>query len=201
MTTIQVNIDSSGADTKLRRLFDVARKPGPLLTALGRTARNELVGHFRHKHKVNPNKLGGRRQNFWLKIARSTNAPKVNAADRSVTVAITDPRFGHKLFGGVIRAKRVKFLTIPLTPEAYGRSARTFEAETGKSLFFLWDDDGGVLAHADDPGNVTAHFLLRRSVNQKADPTALPDMGPNSPFLAALETSAESALQRQLNPS
>ncbi|MFO1461878.1 MAG: hypothetical protein U1G08_21060, partial [Verrucomicrobiota bacterium] len=70
------------------------------------------------------------------------------------------------------------FLTIPVAPEAYGRTARTFEAETGLKLFFLKVGIGAgksaVLA-THRGGGVQVEYVLRSSVNQAPDPTALPD--------------------------
>ena len=94
---------------------------------------------------------------------------------RTVTISVTDSRFAQKVFGGVIKAKRVKNLAIPLEPEAYGRSPRTFEAETGMALFFLRANGRSFLAHAQDITDVKVFYLLTPSVNQQPDATALPD--------------------------
>jgi hypothetical protein len=134
------------------------------------------VGHFRGKDK-SPNKLGGNRTHFWLEVGRSVNEPELLGDGSGVQVAVSHPVFAHKVKGGQISAKRAKALTIPLTPEAYGRRASVFERETGMKLFLLPDKDAhkAFLATEDSSGAVKRQYLLTPSVDQQADPTAMPD--------------------------
>jgi hypothetical protein len=83
------------------------------LAAVGREAHNQLVDHFRAKDKNEPNKLGGTRQHYWLGVASSVQNPVLENGDTQARVSITDPTIAQKVFGGVITAKRAKFLTIP----------------------------------------------------------------------------------------
>lgn len=184
--------NSRGAVNRLRKLAEQMQRPEALLKAVGREGVNQLQRHFREKD-TRPNKLSSRREHFWLKVGRSvTTDPVVNVAERTATISITDPRFSQKVFGGIIRAKRVKYLTIPLVAAAYGRSPHTFEQETGAKLFPL----GGVLAVQTAGGDIIPIYALKRSVNQKPDPTALPDP---TVFKAALLTRAQAVVRRQLN--
>ena len=89
--------------------------------------------HFPEKNANEPNKLGAKRTNFWTDVGRSVLQPFVKGL--SVIVRINDFRFAQKLYGGVIKAKRVKFLTIPISKQAYDKRVSVFEQETGKRLF------------------------------------------------------------------
>jgi hypothetical protein len=106
--------------------------------------------------------------------------------------------FAHKVTGGVIRAKRVRFLTIPLIPEAHGKTARQYAQENQTRLFTI-KGVGILFAKAMKGGGnttltnrtvgrgrngrrvgfeartkLTAVYALKRSVNQKPTPGALP---------------------------
>lgn len=194
-------IDDTGFKSKMKVILDAARRPRAILAAVGQEARNLLIAYFRKKDVEEPNKLGGDRQHFWLNVGRSVQRPEVDEAGGSVSISITDPRFAQKVFGGPIRAKRAKFLAIPLTKEAYGRSPRVFSASTGHPLFFLGNNSGGGLFEhgLSDTGDLIQQYWLTPSVNQQADADALPDLSPNSPFQQALLQRAETVLQRQLN--
>jgi hypothetical protein len=185
-----------GAVKRLDRLTRAMQRPEALLKALGREGGNRLQKHFRAKD-AQPNKLSPRREQFWLKVGKSvTPNPVVDAAAGTVTLSITDPRFAQKVFGGVIRAKRVRNLTIPLVPAAYGRSPHTFEQKTGAKLVLFMGKRGPLLGVKLASGQMMAIYKLTPSVNQKADPTALPD---RAEFMAALGAQASAWIQRQLN--
>jgi hypothetical protein len=99
-------------------------------------------------------------------------------------VTIRDRRFAQKLYGGTITPKNADALTIPESPEAYGRTAGTFEAETGLKLFVVKiggtkanDFENAILAaHENGKSGFTVEYLLTKSVTQQADADALPDM-------------------------
>jgi hypothetical protein len=118
---IGVHIFDDGAKIKLQRVLGFARNPRAVLVDAAREGGNRLKKHFREKDRSEANKLGGRRTHYWNRVAQSVSAPVPESASR-VVVNITDPTFAQKLFGGVIRAKRVRNLAIPQEPEAYGRA-------------------------------------------------------------------------------
>jgi hypothetical protein len=152
-----------------------------------------LQDHFKLRDRA-PNRLGGRRTRFWLDIYKSTQIGEVT--DRDATVIVGDPRFTQKVKGGTIRPVSAKALAIPLTAEAHGRRPETLEREMGVKLFVVPRDFGsGLLAAALGQGNgqrIKAFYVLRKSVTQRADPLALPN-------LAALQRAAIEAAQRQIN--
>ncbi len=194
---ITARIDQAAFVRDFQAILAAARKPRAVLMAAGREGRRMLIAHFRQKNRDEPNKLGGKRQNFWNAVARSTQTPVPSQGNNSVSVSITDPRFAQKVFGGTIRAKRVRNLAIPLTPEAYGRSPRTFEAETGLKLVFIRTRGGGILGtrRSEYSQFLQVEYLLKPSVTQQADPTALPD---EQRLADVVVRAAQAELDRQL---
>jgi hypothetical protein len=188
-----------GFQTKLRRLHGMARNPRGLMSVLGREAANHLKRHFRDKDRSDASALGsagGRRQHFWLHVSRSVQNPVVSANGRRVIVSINDPRILQKVYGGTIRPKRAKMLAIPIIPEAYGRSPSVYQQETGNQLAAISSGANAVLGFAGQGGFFTAVYVLKRSVTQRADPTALPD---ESRMTAALIERGERYVLRTYN--
>lgn len=173
-------------DAKFQNRFHAVitntKNPKAVLLNAGREVANTLKAHFREKDENEPNHLSDRRQHYWQRIAQSVSVPTVDGL--SVTVTIADPTFAQKVFGGTIRAKAAGALTIPEEERAYGRTAATFERETGLKLILIKIGgskanpfENAVLAVRDDPNSktLTVEYLLTKSVHQKADTDALPD--------------------------
>lgn len=196
---IALRPQAKGFEKRFAGIIAKAKRPRAVLAVAGREAGNRLKKHFREKDRNEPNKLApGRRQHAWLAVSRGVQSPVVS--DRQALVDVNSPIIAQKVFGGRIVAKRVKALTIPVSEEAYGRSAATMEQETGIELFVLKKKNdpngrGGLLAAASGQG-IKVHYLLTRSVDQDADPTALP---PEPEFSEGILTRAAAELQRQLN--
>lgn len=191
MTTF--TLTDHGLNVRLDRAANEFGKRAGLLKVLGRELRNQLVTHFRTNDRTLPNKLGGKRTHFWLEVARLTNQPVV--AGDEVTVSISHPLFRQKLEGGPIEAKRAKNLSLPQVPEAHGRTAATYEKETGFKLFFLQQRDHALLARHVGQHGIEVVYLLTPRVNQKPDPNALP---PRQNLIAALLARADSWIDNQL---
>lgn len=195
---IGVKINSDGFKTKMGRVISEAKNPRAVMAGVGREGANRLRAHFRKKDQTDVNRLApDRREHFWRQVMNSVNAPVVSGDGHTVTILINHPAIAQKIFGGDITAKRVRNLAIPEEPEAYGRSPRVFEQETGTKLIFLKQNDNALLARAIAGGGLQVEYLLTPRVHQDPDPTALP---PENEFEAALLDRAEKVLQRQLNP-
>jgi hypothetical protein len=149
----------------LRQFAEQARNPRAIFAAAGRAVTNLFRKHLRELDRSRPNKLGGSRSHFWLALSRSVNLSEIS--DRGVTVSISDPRAKHKHTGGTIRAKRAGFLTIPIHPDAHGRSTRVLATELGIKLF-AWG--GRLMGQAGGDQGLTAYYVLKRSVYQSPDP-------------------------------
>ena len=198
-------------DTKFQAKFGAiigkTKNPKAVLLNSGRELGNQLRAWFRQRDKTNVNRLSERRVHFWLQVAQSVNQPQMEGPTR-VSVTISDPRFAQKLFGGTITAKAAEALTIPVEERAYGRTAATFERETGLKLILVKTGgsaantmENAVLAVADpnDPKRLTVEYVLTKSVNQQADPEALP---PKAQLEAAILSRAQRVLDRETqNPT
>lgn len=196
---IAVTINDAQAQARLQRAVAASRNPRALLVNAGREVGRRLKAHFRDKNRNEPNKLGGKRTHFWLEVSRGVQSP-VLRNPTTVVVSINHPAIAQKVRGGSIVAKRSQFLTIPVSAEAHGRTAATLAHEKGILLFVLGKKDGqkGVLAELSTTRGIVVHYVLRRSVVQKADPTALPDL---KMLANAAADRAEAVLQRQIQGS
>ncbi|MHC1762915.1 MAG: hypothetical protein AB9869_01230 [Verrucomicrobiia bacterium] len=171
MSTINV---TDKATPKLNALIRSIENPIPGLMIAGRAVANVLRAHYREKHAKEPNKLGGKRQNYWLGVRHSVNNPQPSGAAQ-VTVSISHPSIMQKIKGGTITAKRVSMLTIPVDKEAYGRRASVLERALNIKLFVIEQGGRAFLAgRTDSAAPLRIFYVLKRSVTQKPDPTALP---------------------------
>lgn len=135
--------------------------------------RNKLQRHYRKKGLNEPNRLGGKRTNFWADIARSVQAPARKFGDWLVT--ILDPRIWQKIKGGKIEAKKASALTIPIHKDAHGVRAAVLQAELGIRLFRIKTKKGDAVLAGEKDGKVTAYYLLKKSINQDPWPGSIPE--------------------------
>lgn len=172
---VSVKISSVGAD--IRRSMPTADQLREAMRAGGQRVVDDLVDWYHLTDQSEPNRFvqegsGTRRTHFWNQIADSIRGPIVGGD--SVEIRITDKRINQKIYGGVIAAKNVPFLTIPIHPEAYARRAAELESIAGK-LFVIRMKDGRLfLCGKDDSKKAVFYYRLKESVNQKPWPTAIP---------------------------
>lgn len=163
------------------------KRPAAAVKVAGRAVQNVLTAHFRAKNQA-PNKRGWRKSGFWGQVRDST---QLTTTDMSCQVVVNDPRFQQRLRGGLITAKTGSALAIPLKPEFQGVNPSTFP----KDRFFLVRSKKGrslgLLAEKQADGSLRLCYVLKRSVTQQADPTALPE-------LRVIEAAASKALGQQL---
>ena len=171
---IAITYNDAGLVHALTSLRETARNPRQMMMAVGREVANQLKDHFQIRDANQPNKLGGEREHFWNQVRGSVQNPEVDPTGLVASVAINDPRFAQKVFGGDITPKRAAALTIPQTPEAYGRTARTFVQETGLTLFLVKHDGHAFLATAAENHGIIVEYILTPLVHQDPDPDALP---------------------------
>jgi hypothetical protein len=165
MLTIQLTRD--GITPHLGKLLKQAGASGPLAHVLGRAGANELKRHFRARNAANPNKLKGKRTNFWSAVAASVQAPTYGPG--RIVIAVTHPAIAQKVHGGTITPKKVKHLAIPIHPAAHGHSPRVFS-----DLHFAMTKAGVKLLYRRGGGGIEWLYVLKQSVTQAADPKALP---------------------------
>lgn len=142
-----------------------------------RAAQQALKAYHRTKGRKlwttpGPTHGPGRQQSGWYKqVAAAWGTENVTADGASMVNGAN--YFAHKVRGGEIRAKRVKFLTIPLIPEAHGKTVQQFKEEENVGIFRSKSGKALLMAKK---GKVTAVFALKQRVMQKPTPGALPNM-------------------------
>lgn len=173
MIRVDVVTTEAGAKEFVVRLADHVASRRDLSQALADRFREELVDHFRRKNET-PNRLGGRRTNFWAGVADDTQVAEVR--EDGATVAIGGDggqRIRIHIYGGDIVPKVKKALTIPLVAEAHGIRAAEYEQRTGRNLFPV--KGKSALFEERPDGGVRAVYALRKRVTIPRDPEALPD--------------------------
>lgn len=120
-------------------------------------------GDVRDKIRQNARAKGGK--SFWRALAASTQVDFVSS--RGASVVVTHVAAAQKQFGGRIAAKNSKYLTIPITEEAKRKRAGEFDRA---KLFTITSKKGNKILGYSTPDKFHALFLLRKAVDQKADP-------------------------------
>lgn len=186
--TITIKKDFSGIDNLCARL---AEGTG-LMGVLGKTREVGLQRHFRSRP---PNRRGWPSTGFWKNMSQNTNVGAVTANTAEVLVGGSQygPAFDHKLTGGVISARPGKALAIPLTAEAAAAGNPRMGRITGLRVLKWKGGNKAFLGTKDASGRLKLLWILVRSVNQKADPEALP---PAEQEEAALVATAERWIAR-----
>lgn len=130
----------------------------------------------------------GRRVTQWW---RSTETGWTMRQPNSFSVSFVNGTIGlaHKVTGGTIRAKRKRFLTIPLVPEAHGLDAKTFS----RTIAPLFRAKGMLMFVDEQTADVKAAYALKKSVTQRPWPGALP---PQAAYLDAFLNEALDSLIR-----
>lgn len=118
---IQSNVDDVLAEL---RKVDAAFRPARVLPVVGRAASEATRGHFFARDRTHANKSDFPRSHFWTQAAEAT-AHKVEGD--TVLVSVNKPGVVLQFAGGVVEPQTVKYLTIPVHAEAYGRRAREFD--------------------------------------------------------------------------
>lgn len=138
-----------------------------LRNAVGFGVKELLQDHFFQLDRTRPNRLGGKRSHFYAKAAQATFHKVVS---KGVIAGTAHPGMAQRFFGGTIRPRKAKALTIPIHPEAHGKRAREFD-----DLALIQTGTPGVAILAKTGKNTfIPFFILLRSVFQEPDPTVLP---------------------------
>lgn len=185
---LSIRISGEGADIPARVLRAIA--PARINPVIGRAASNTTVAHLRRLNQERPNALGGRRTNYYAGAARGTSFAVVD--DSTVVVSIAQRGIRQRVFGGTIKPRQAKFLTIPVHPLAHGKRAREFG-----DLEIVFGAGGRPVALARKASGTRRFgeilFALRRSVTQRPDPSVLPA---NATLRADIVRAVESAVAR-----
>jgi hypothetical protein len=122
---MQVKITKDTLTPELKRLMGAVRNPLPLYQAGAKAVQVGISKHLKTLQQRG-NKRGWPSQHFFAgsatAVEKNVGIASVSATGAMVTVA--DPRFVHRITGGVVKPKRRKYLAIPLRAEAYKMSGK-----------------------------------------------------------------------------
>lgn len=173
---------------------EVVQQFGPVglrtaLEAMGGAVRDDLIEHFTALeqdtlHHRSSERLLAARTGFYAEAARSVQAPRLEGND-AVSIAINKEGLAQRYFGGVISAKKGRYLTIPAIAQAYGKRAGAFH--NLRFVYFRPDlaalvERLSTLVKRDRKGIFrpiastlgAVFFWLKPSVTQQPDPSVLP---------------------------
>ncbi|MCC6356915.1 MAG: hypothetical protein IT577_23765 [Verrucomicrobiae bacterium] len=177
---VKVALSRDTLSPRLQRALKSITSPSGLPTVLGRAGANALRAHFRSRNRT-ANALGGKRTNFWSRVAEAVQSPRVEG--RSISVHVSHPHIAAKLRKWTAVPRKRKRLAIPVDAEGHGRSPRTFS-----DLTLAFRRKGGrltlLLGRMASEGQFKAIYVLVESADIPEDPRALPE---RSTVAAALE--------------
>lgn len=144
------------------QLLDKIR-PAELNTAAGRSVQSLLGAHLTQYNQTHPNKLGGKRQNWYRQMAESLH---LTATDQEALLSIAHIGARIGILGGVIypgvgpsfvSGKPTRLLTIPANAAAHGERAQKFGDRLRMIIFKRAKPSGlvGMLVEA-EPTKVNA---------------------------------------------
>jgi hypothetical protein len=183
VVTITVEITKDTATPMLASVRQ-ALEPENLLPVLGRSVTNTVRDHFDELESSRPNKLGGQRTHYYSGARQRTSFV---VEGTTAIIGIRQVGIRLRYYGGTVHAgvnpsmvtgKPTKYLTIPVTPEAYGKRAADFE-----DLAVLWGARGpyglgrvtrGTISRGGGTERAEVLFILVEQVTIQPDPTMLP---------------------------
>jgi hypothetical protein len=184
--SVQIIINDTRARAILTGIAQAGSSDG-VRQVIGRSATNLIQKHLRELNQSRPNRLGGKRSNFYSKAAASTHyKPTADGAQ----VAVTETGFALRYYGGTVRPVNAKALAIPARPEMYGYRPR----ERPEEMFVIWKPGKAVGLLATRAGSALRilYFLVHKATI-RADKTLLPE---HTAIQEAVSRSVESYIRR-----
>jgi hypothetical protein len=188
---IQISIEDT-ATPAVRDLLNQITNAKPIMQRVADAGRRTLQDWFRSRPG---NKQGWPSSGLWRNVANATNVRDVT--DTEATIAVSHPAIAQRVYGGVIKPKRGRYLTIPAMAAAYAAgSPREGGGPANLAFALSRHPQGGwrpslvvqenVMKEIGKPRKDgtrrrkmvhqagTIWYWLVRQVNQSADPNALP---------------------------
>lgn len=163
MTTVTSTFDLTPFLRGLAQSADVPRlaaKAGGAVVAL-------VQQRLRDYGRTHPNRLGGPTTNYYGRAADFTG---LRVYGGTVDISTTQVGIDHRIYGGVITARKGKYLAIPVDVQAMGKSPRSMNLVP--VIRFL-NGKPRLLALA-EPGTGRRMFAMKNSVRQFGDPAIMP---------------------------
>lgn len=159
-----------------RRILAELQNPRPIIQAGAIEAVEYVRNYYIEKNSKEPNKLRGRRTNFWTQVSRSVPAPEI-LPDLRIRIEITHPAISQKVYGGRIVPVKRRKLAIAIDRAAYGKSPFRFARSIGQKLFFIETRNKKLFLAGKGPSGETKFFyVLVDRVEQKPWPGSMPDL-------------------------
>lgn len=146
MPTLRIRLEADTATPAVRSALAMLEDKGPIIGAMGRRLIRDTSRHVMDWGLTHPNKLGGKRTNYWAGIAAKINPRDcLEVSENTATVTL-----GGSEMPGLMRAMGpitivpgtktagVKYIPLPAGPEAYGIRPREF----GDALMLFWRGKG-----------------------------------------------------------
>jgi hypothetical protein len=170
---MNIRLDTDTVTPDLQRKLREVKRPRTIFEAGAKRVQVEISKHLKML-QARGNQMGWPSRGFFAGQADSVEK-RVGIAsmtDSGARIEIADPRFVHRITGGTVTAKRVKFLAIPLNAEAYAMSGKGSlrEAASGMVVRFPF------LGYQSMGGDFRKMFLLCRSVTHSPHPDEAPDV-------------------------
>jgi hypothetical protein len=168
LISITITADAGPALSLLAKIEGKIQNRAELHQQLGEVLAEKLKENFQRKN-AEPNRFNAGKTGFWGQVADAT---VVSRADESgATVSISKREAAPHIFGGVIKPKEKRFLTIPLVAAARGETVASYQAKTGSELFRV---KGKFALFEKNGEELRAVYALRTSVTIRKDETAVP---------------------------
>lgn len=152
---MQVKVDTPDLNPTLRRLAAMIRNKAVFVKAWA----NDAAKEAQRNAKAKP----GRR--WWRDLARSIRMR--SASETAAEVSSDQVGATLKQFGGIVRPKNKRALTIPIAPEAKGKTVYSMKRPK-RPLFVL--PGTRLLGYATPDKGFRALFVLAPKAVQKPDP-------------------------------
>jgi len=196
--SLSVQIHTGDIAEELRALA-AGLEPAVLSLNAARSVVRALQDHFGELEATRPNRLGGRRTNFWAGVGDRVQAPEPQG--NAAVISINRPGLALRRFGGVVQAGKgissftgrpTQFLAYPAVAAAHGKRPSEFSnLEVGTSINSrgqvqlalvektapkLKGPRGNSKKRAGSPRSETrpAIFWLAKTTRHAPDPTVLP---------------------------
>jgi hypothetical protein len=145
---LRISILQDTAGPALRQVMEIPEEREKICGAAGHRLIRDVSRHVNLWGQSHPNKLGGRRTNYWSGIAAKINPNDcLQTTNAGATVTLGGPEMPGlmRAMGDITivpgtKTPGVKYIPIPARSEAYGMRPREF----GGQLMLFWKGKGAI---------------------------------------------------------
>ncbi len=179
--TLRIEIDrivgKEAVDASLKMAQDIT--PDDVAGTIQGGVKQLFVDHFLKLNASRPNKLGGKRTNYWDEAAGETY---VSVSGSDVVVRVRQVGVRRHLLGGPpitpkgtseITGRAIKFLTIPSHPSAHGRTVGQLRAQ-GINLYPAGGAIRQQIGDKRSESDPKLYALAKRTKAAQPDPSVIP---------------------------